>query len=86
MGESDAEEGGQRRQVLLEMQRPVLLFCQLCSAGQSSGFFTLLLPKTSCAGKCPSADAVVSLEKDSAGIICSLSRASLRYSRQRTLQ
>lgn len=38
VGESDAEEGGQRRQMLLEMQWPVLLFCQLCSAGQSSGF------------------------------------------------
>lgn len=42
--------------------------------------FTLLLPENICAGKCPSADAVVSLEKDFAGIVCYLFRASLRYS------
>lgn len=72
--------------MLLEMQWPVLLFCQLRYVGWSSGFLLFSCQKNSCAGKCPSADAVVSLEKNFAGIVGSLSRASLRYSSRRTLQ
>lgn len=63
---------------------PVVLPAQLCWLEQ--WLFTLLLPENICAGKCPSADAVVSLEKDFAGIVCYLLRASLRYSSWRRLQ
>lgn len=80
VGESGAGEGGTEETDAIRDATACasVLPASLCWLEQ--WLFTLLLPKNSCAGKRPSADAVVSLEKDFAGIICSLSRASLRYS------
>lgn len=44
------------------------------------GLFALLLPRNSCAGRHPCADAAVSLTKDFAGTVCSLSGTRLRWS------
>lgn len=73
-GKGTEETDAVRDAVVCPAVLPVLL-CWL-----EQWLFTFLLPENIYAGKCPSADAVVSLEKDFVGIVCYLLRASLRYS------
>lgn len=76
---------GHRRQTPLEVHCPVLLFASLVPPVGAGAFYPSLAKKNSCAGTGPSADAVVSLAKDFAGMVCSL-RSQPEISSRRTLR